>query len=107
MMRVRSRIALLAVVCGVLGGPAFGQVPPPLPASAGNKSVVIEARWVSVPAGFCDRDVPNQILVSQPEAERVIDRGKRRRGGGSRVRALPGGRKPFAGCSNEIGVRAA
>jgi hypothetical protein len=54
MIRVRTLVLLLAVVCG----PVAAQEPRPFPPPAAEKTVTLEARWVTVPVGYCDRYLP-------------------------------------------------
>jgi hypothetical protein len=54
MIRVRTLALLVSAVCGL----ASAQEPRPFPPSAAEKTVTLEARWVTVPVGFCDRHLP-------------------------------------------------
>src|SRR4051812_38864393 len=65
MIRARTLAFLLAVVCG----PAAAQEPRPFPPPAGETTVNLEARWVTVPAGFCDRHLSAERTPVLGDAE--------------------------------------
>ena len=54
MIRLRTCALLVAVVCG----PAAAQEPRPFPPPAAERMVTLEARWLAMPVGFCDRHLP-------------------------------------------------
>src|SRR4051794_4651011 len=65
MIRLRTCALFLMVACG----PVAAQEPRPFPKPAGEPMVTLEARWLTMPVGFCDSHLPAGAGAGLPDNE--------------------------------------